>query len=198
MTSRHHTLITGTGRAGTTFLVELLTHLGLDTGWTVDTLPRGKDRLGRAGLEHDIREEHSPYVVKSPWFCDYAEEVLRRNDICIDHIFIPVRDLNAAAESRRFVSETGSEAGGLWHTSSGTPGVQETILLKQIYHLLFALSETHVPVTLLRYPLLTRDGPYLFQKLRPVLGNMELEYFLTTFNRVVRPELVHRFNTNDK
>src|SRR6516164_482379 len=30
---RHHTIISGTGRAGTTFLVKLLTNLGLDTGY---------------------------------------------------------------------------------------------------------------------------------------------------------------------
>lgn len=34
-----------------------------------------KDPNGRAGLEFDIRENNSPYIVKSPWFCDYAKEV---------------------------------------------------------------------------------------------------------------------------
>ena len=37
-----HVVISGTGRAGTTFLVQLLTHLGLDTGFdphTMEALP---------------------------------------------------------------------------------------------------------------------------------------------------------------
>jgi hypothetical protein len=100
MSPRHHVVITGTGRAGTTFLVELLTCLGLDTGFSADSVGQKKDRHGRAGLEHDIRESNCPFLVKSPWFCDYAEEVICRDDILIEHIFIPIRDLNAAAESR--------------------------------------------------------------------------------------------------
>ena len=37
MTPRRHVVITGTGRAGTSFLVELLTHLGLETGFGVES-----------------------------------------------------------------------------------------------------------------------------------------------------------------
>ena len=53
----------------------------------------------RAGLEQDVRNGNAPYIIKSPWFCDYAEEVLKRDDIQIEHIFVPMRDLHAAAES---------------------------------------------------------------------------------------------------
>ena len=38
LTPRHHVIITGTGRAGTTFLMELLTNLGLDTGFNSGNL----------------------------------------------------------------------------------------------------------------------------------------------------------------
>lgn len=54
MFSRPHVVITGTGRTGTTFLVELLTHLELDTGFTAESVTQMKDQTGRAGLEHDI------------------------------------------------------------------------------------------------------------------------------------------------
>jgi hypothetical protein len=103
MPPRKHIVITGTGRAGTTFLVELLTHLGLDTGFTPDTLSDRKVGVARAGLEHDIRQAGCPYVAKSPWFCDYAEEALSRDDLVVERIFVPMRDLFAAAESRRQV-----------------------------------------------------------------------------------------------
>ncbi|MBT8200690.1 MAG: hypothetical protein KJO36_09250, partial [Acidimicrobiia bacterium] len=52
-----------------------------------------------------MRNADAPYITKSPWFCDYAAEVLARPDIAIDRVFIPVRDLEAAAESRRYVVE---------------------------------------------------------------------------------------------
>src|SRR5581483_8358885 len=101
---RHHVIISGTGRAGTSFLVNLLTHLGLHTGFRLDgvELPITE----RAGLEIDIRGCKVPYVIKSPWLCEYIDEVLSDPLIQIDHAIVPVRDFAAAAESRAYVQET--------------------------------------------------------------------------------------------
>src|SRR5258706_14981308 len=75
--TRHHIIISGTGRAGTTFLIQLLTELGLDTGF-----PKGLtlDLNSRAGMELDIRDPHAPYVIKSPWLCDYLDDVLKEGE----------------------------------------------------------------------------------------------------------------------
>lgn len=197
MPTRRHIVITGTGRAGTTLLVELLAHLGLETGFKINEMPRLKDQIGRAGLEHDIRQENCPFVVKSPWFCDYADEIIYRSDIVIEHIFVPIRNLHAAAESRRYVTNAGSPNGGLWHTDSSNQGDQERVLLMQLYKLMLAVSDTEIPVTLLRYPRLTRDETYLFNKLQPAIPNIELIDFQQIFASVVRSEYVHRFNEND-
>src|SRR5882762_280395 len=78
---RRHVVITGIGRAGTTFLVQLLTNLKLETGYTAETLQKGIDENARAGLENDVQNDKAPYIVKSPWFCDYAAEVVKREDI---------------------------------------------------------------------------------------------------------------------
>lgn len=206
-------MITGTGRARTTFLVELFTHLGLETGFGTDDIASNKFKIVRAGLEHDLRNNGCPYIVKSPHFCDYSNDVLRQDDIVIEHVFIPIKDLQAAAESRRYVSKAGVKelslaqriklmirpggvAGGLWHTNK--PEEQEEILLKQVYKLVLALSDTNIPVTLMHYPRITQDNQYLFSKLKPVLPNIELELLCDTFNNVVRPELVHSFNSKDR
>jgi len=214
MFSINHMVITGTGRSGTTFLVELLTRLGLETGFSVDDIESNKYKEARAGLEHDIRQKDSPYIVKSPYFCDYAEEVICREDIVIDHVFIPIRDLYAAAESRRYVEKTTISnfpfikrlkhkikqkevPGGLWYARPGNPGVQEEVLLKKIYKLMLDISDANIPVTLMRYPRITKDGPYLFEKLKPILRDIAYESFFEAFNKTVRPELVHSFNKND-
>lgn len=196
MSTRNHILITGTGRAGTTLLVELLTHLDFDTGFSVDSIHKINPNA-RAGLEQDIRMPNCPYVVKSPWFCDIAQEVIFRNDILIEHIFIPVRDLHAAAESRRFVSKTGALKGGLWHTKSSDPTIQENILLKQLYKLILAVSGTEIPITVMHYPKLTKDAHYLFEKLSPIIKSITFDRFYETFNAVADPKLVHSFNEND-
>src|SRR5688572_28074547 len=114
---RHHIIISGTGRAGTTFLLQLLTELGLDTGF-----PKGQvlDTNSRAGMELDIRDSHAPYVIKSPWLCDYLDDVLQGGEIIVYHAIIPVRDLYAAAQSRRHVASAAPSDPRIYLEVSGT------------------------------------------------------------------------------
>lgn len=211
--ARHHVVITGTGRAGTTFLVQLLTRLGVETGFSLAETTNRIHPIARAGLEHDIRRDDCPYLVKQPHFCDFAQQLLQRSDIVLDQVFIPMRDLQAAAASRKFVEEQAAARQSLWHRilhlgrQKGTPGglkqgvtserEQEEILLKKIYNLCLTLSDAQVPVTLLGYPRLTVDSPYLFRKLGPILGHIEFEEFCSAFEATVRPELVHSFSKAD-
>jgi hypothetical protein len=210
--SHTHVVITGTGRTGTSFLVQLLTYLGLDTGFSPSKMVLHAD--ARAGLEYDIRATNPPYIIKNPDFCDYAEDVIQnRKDIIIERVFIPMRDLHAAAESRRHVfkvakakltqdqwakvetSPRGSVPGGLWNGNDDFP--QEIVLSEKHYKLTLALSDSDIPITLMRYPRIVRDSQYLYTKLRPILKEITYEQFEQVFNRTVRPEWVHSFNTKD-
>jgi hypothetical protein len=206
---RRHVVISGTGRAGTTFLVQLLTGLGLETGFSPKTVASKINPVAHAGLEHDMRKEGAPYIVKSPLFCDYAAEIIQRDDIHIDHVFIPFRELHAAAESRRRVQEENVASwsllkrfrnrrkmdrikGGLWATTDQNR--QEDVLLEMIYKLFLALSDTHVPVTLLRYPRALQDSRYLYDKLRPILGRITYAEFCPVFDATIQPNLIHAFS----
>lgn len=189
---RKHIIITGTGRTGTSFLIQLMTNIGLDTGFDKDAIKSVLKNKAHAGLENDIRKENCHYIVKSPWFCDYVAEIVQNNEIILDHIFIPIRDIYAAAESRRRATKIGSSSGCLWNTDSMQIGDQEQILLSKIYKLMFVLSDLHVPLTFIKYPRLTKDPLYLFTKLKPVLKDVAFDYFLDIFNESVRPELVHK------
>lgn len=156
--------------------------------------------------------EGAPHIAKDPYFCDYVEEVLERDDIVIKHVLIPMRDFHAAAESRRYVQESAISqlsllkrlkskirpsfvVGGLWHTKN--KGEQENILLHQVYKLALALSNTTIPVTLLRYPRLVKDSSYLYRKLKPTLCGISYSQFHSVFEKTVRPEWIHNFNEND-
>ena len=99
---REHVVITGTGRAGTTFLVQLFTALGIDTGFSMEQVKRGYGIYpnANAGMERDVRRPDAPYVCKTPLFCDYAKEVMDNKEIKLTHIVIPMRLLEAAAYSR--------------------------------------------------------------------------------------------------
>jgi hypothetical protein len=208
---RGHVVITGTGRAGTTFLVQLFTNLNLHTGYTRESIQQDFNEHARAGLENDVRKESAPYIVKSTFFCDYVDEVVRREDIQLEHVFVPVRDLYAAAESRRYVTEKAvcrkpflrrlvniirppKLPGGLMH--SRLKWKQEKILMAQFYNLILALSGAQIPVTLLQFPKLVSDSAYLYEKLKPVLGTISYDEFESKFCETVRPELVHDFRPN--
>ncbi|MEM9884588.1 MAG: hypothetical protein AAF849_01765 [Bacteroidota bacterium] len=215
MAVRKHIVITGTGRTGTTFLVELLTKLGLDTGFSLSDIATKKNKLARAGLETDLRSDNCPYIVKDPWFCDYANEIFEQENIEIEHVFIPIRDLKAAAESRRYVTKAGMKEvsfverlkyllgkrkrfkGGLWHTNSFKQSEQESVLLRQVYKLMLALSDANVPITLIKYPRSVKDGIYLFQKLKPILKDISTQHFMEVYTETVQPNLVHSFNHSD-
>ena len=193
---RHHVIISGTGRTGTTFLVQLLTAAGLDTGFT--DVASAVSPHCNAGMERDIRQPDAPYVVKSPWLCDHLDEVLNDRNIHIDHAIIPIRDLFSAAESRREVARKATAArrrkkvsGGLWHTE--LPEEQEAVLANQLYKLLFALAKRNIPVTLLHYPRLVQEPEYLYRKLGFLMSGFSYGKFLSVFNQVVRPDLVHDY-----
>ena len=212
--ARKHVIIAGTGRAGTSFLVELLTCLGLDTGYRPEEISQRLNKTARAGLEKDLDDPNSPYIIKNPRFHRQAEEVLKRKDVVIEHVFVPMRDLAAAAESRRHVTREAHAQWPAWKRflkkirgKDGVPGGAfdssrglelETELLLQLYQLFFALSDASVPVTLLRFPRMVQDGVYLFAKLQPLLGEMNYEQFRPVWEQVARPNLVHSFSERDR
>lgn len=194
---RNHVIITGTGRTGTTFLVQLLTELGLVTGFQNSN--EGLNPICNAGMELDIRDNSSPYIVKNPWMCDFIEDVLQKKEEKIDHAYIPIRDLFSAAESRRFVSaKAGSNfppdqvPGGLWHTQN--PENQESILAIQLYKLLFSLVKYDVPLTYLVFPKLIGNPEYLYIKLWFLLKRIPHNNFIFAFQKVARKVLIHNFS----
>ena len=197
----HHCLISGPGRAGTTLLVILLTRLGVSTGFTEETATN--ENVARAGLELIEARKQSPYVVKSPWLCDRVDRLLTADPgLVIDNVLVPLRDLGAAAESRAVVQEmtTGSRSGdtvpgGLWSTTD--PAQQEEVLRRQLSTLVVSLARHDIPITLLWYPRLAQDPPYLYGKLRFMLGETSFDEFEAVFRRTVRPDWVHRYGPGD-
>ena len=198
---KHHVIISGTGRAGTTLLVELLTAAGIDTGYSA----KGEIFANRdSGLEQNIWDPDAPYVVKMPFLCDLLDELMATGGYAIDHAIVPVRDLYAAAESRRDVMRrtTSPSAavtqtlgpgvpGGLWGTMD--PAAQEAVLAKKFHRLLHTIARYEIPLTLLEFPRLAQDAPYLYRHIQPIFPTLDRRVFGRCFEDVVRPELIHSF-----
>lgn len=191
MRVRRHLIISGTGRAGTTALVQILTHLGLDTGYTPDTC-RHIDRNSRAGLEKWIEADDAPYIIKSPHLCDTLGEVLAaRPDIRIDTAIVPIRNLKDAADSRVFNArrmpfrEPSRVMGGLFGTTNADE--QEAVLTRKLYQLLLVLTEHDIPVLLLHHPRFLEDVRYLSAKLRLLFPGVRLENVIAAHAAVYDP-----------
>jgi hypothetical protein len=196
---KHHLIISGTGRSGTTFLMQLMTALGLDTGFQ-DLQSCVFDNC-QAGMEWDILHPQAPYIIKGPYFCDELDFILDEyRNIRIDRAIVPVRDLFAAAQSRIDVTlRTKSEdfpnrgvPGGLWDTD--IPDFQEPILALKLYHLIYTLAKRDIPLTLLSFPRIVHDPQYLFDKLKFSLGYFSWTTFKNAFDRVAQPHLIHHFS----
>ncbi|PBB19528.1 hypothetical protein [Mesorhizobium sp. WSM4313] len=183
--------ISGTGRAGTTYLVQLLTKLGLDTGtWTDDEYCPN----ARAGLERHIFDLDAPRIVKSPFLCEQVDAVLAAG-VAIDHVIIPIRRLEDAAASRILVEQANpgeNVKGGLWETE--TAEGQVDVLRRKLTSLIEALVRHDIPMTLISFPRSATDASYLYRKLSPLIPNVEEAFFHRVFVEVAKPELIHDFS----
>ena len=185
---RRHMFISGTGRAGTSFLVRFLDGMGLDTHIGRNPQERWHE-AANAGLEDNpigMQSAHLPYVIKTPWLCDFAADVLAMPSIKIDVVLVPVRDLSDAVSSRVVLSQRAIHAAAPWmadlsrstETWGATPGGvvfslnpldQGRLLAVWFHQLVQQLVQADIPVLLLDFPRLAADADYLFAKLQPYL-----------------------------
>ncbi len=175
-----HTVIAGTGRAGSSFLVQFLEACGLDTA-TDEAVwyPRA-----RAGGEHHLNAAGElPYVVKDPWVFAYCEEL----DLAatpIDALIVPMRDLMLSARSR--VHQERLAVVDWWFADQSqehqvvglTPGgvvysldvVDQARILAVGFHKLLHWAVLHeIPLFLLSFPRFAEDPDYLLRVLWPWL-----------------------------
>jgi len=188
-------VITGTGRAGTTFLVSLFTLLGFDTGFTKEQVIQmnsgWKPDFGpRAGLEREWQLGLD--VVKSPSFCYCIDAILEK--VKVDCVLVPIRDLTKAAQSRVVNQErakTSTPVTGGFIKGAKDLESQKQVLLEMIYKLCLSSSPFLVPLIFLKYPKLIVDPDYLYTKLVDCTHiKVDRNTFYKSFSVLSRPELV--------
>lgn len=188
---KHHLLISGTGRAGTTALTTFLHDLG------VRTTIGGIDKNSKAGWETTLTPD-APYLIKSPFLCDTLDVCVNDNDVIIDGLIIPIRDLYSAAESRRSVqTKSGSDnkpvPGGLWNANMA-PGDQENILATKLYNLIYKATQLNITPIFIDFDRLIRDGEYLWECLIPFLPvNINKKRFIDLHKTHFKPDFSGKF-----
>ena len=207
----NHIIIAGTGRAGTTFLVQYLTELGLDTHISRQGFGQ-LDANANAGLEDMplvAAAETLPYVIKAPWIGEFVDELLASPDMQIDAAILPVRDLVEAASSRTILELRAlhqnapwmaQQLGKTWEnwavTSGGTifslnPMDQARILAVGFHRLVQGLVDAGVPMLFLSFPRFVEDGDYLFKQLRSILPEtVTAQQALAAHQRIAQREKV--------
>jgi len=185
---RHHLLVAGTGRAGTSALVRYLTGLGLETHISQHGDAVHWDDAAQAGLEDILLSKvtpNLPYVVKSPWSYQFVQEILDDPAIQLDGVIVPIRDLAESAASRVTRELQALHQGSPWMTQvttwehwGATPGgivfslnpIDQARLLAVGFHrLLERLVQADIPIVLVAFPRLATDPDYLHRKLAPLL-----------------------------
>jgi len=182
-------VITGTGRAGTTLLVQVLTDLGLDTGFAPDTRI---DEHASAGLETGIEAPDAPRIVKNPNLSRRLGELLDSGAVAIEHVIIPIRYLDVAAASR--VRNTGygrdlHTLGGLFGTARATQ--QRDALALIFYELMYTIARFDLPYTLLLFPRFAQDWEYTYDKLSFLAPEVPAARWREALEHRSSPELIH-------
>jgi hypothetical protein len=184
-------VITGTGRAGTTLLVRVLTELGLDTGLDDGRLtPYGPSV--RAGLECRVDDPDAPTVVKDMTLGFRMRAILERGEVPIAHVIIPTRRLDIAAASRIRAAGYGRlpfKRGAL--TGTLRPAEQEQVLVAMRDEILGALADHDIPWTELEFPRFATDAAYLHAALGFLAPAASLEDVRVALDRVVDPDMIH-------
>ena len=182
-------LITGTGRAGTTLLVQVLTDLGLDTGVDPDA---AIDPRAAAGLELPATGAGSPRIVKNPRLSRTLGRLLDEGRIRVEHVIVPIRDLEVATASRVRLTRYGSNLrtwGGLTGTTYATH--QRSALARAEYELLYTIARYELPHTFLAFPRFAHDAEYLSRSLGFLDPSLTTEQWQRALAGRVRPELIH-------
>ena len=192
-----HLFIAGSGRAGTTALVELLHACGLDTG--SDELAYFDE--ANAGYEQYPSGQELPRVVKSPTISTGLESIISRglDPSTIEAVLLPVRKNEDAAASRidNFRRDGLDAKGGLWVGFYGTvpvytrPSDQRRETAEAVCQLLLTTAEHQIPIITLAFPRFVANARYAWERLQPVLGDVDEDRFLAAHTASMRPDLVH-------
>jgi hypothetical protein len=189
-------IIAGTGRAGTTLLVQVLTDLGLDTGFPPDA---PIDDRAAAGLELPAAAPNSPRIVKSPHLSRWLAGLLDDGRIEVEHVIIPIRDLDVAAASRVRLARYGADLhtwGGLFGTTRATRQREALAVIE--YELLHTIARHDLALTLLEFPRFAQDWEYAYRKLGFLDPTIPADRWRSAVEDRVRPELIHEAPLTDR
>lgn len=196
--------ITGPGRSGTTFLVQLLTRLGFDTGFQpynevyVESWRAGCERnipFDIATMSHEELRSNladGPEIIKGPVWAYLLKYIYINKLAAINHVVMPIRDLSVSTESRL---DVGLEYGvGVveWVSDVDKHEVQENVLAMLVGKVLEVCYVYRIPLTLMRFPTIVFSEDYCYRKVNSFV-KVERSKFGEVYRDLANPEQIrHR------
>jgi hypothetical protein len=171
-------IITGPGRSGTTFVIRMLTRLGFDTGFK----PKDEYYISklRAGCEWNVpidfdndspkkirrALDKAPRVLKSPQWSFVIKGMVAMSVLEVDHVLVPLRDIDIAAASRL-------DVGLDWLVDPTLTGArkaqdQASIMAMALGRVIEACYVFNIPCTMMKFPLFVQDMDYCYTKMKHI------------------------------
>ena len=167
-------LVTGTGRCGTSCMMQLLSKLKLPTGFDSMRHGMGTDYAGQEFIIppscDTLKEDYKDIqILKDPRLCWTLRTILEEGTLEIDHVIVMVRNVLTSAESRM-------KAGKMVGPSDKAPTTsneQAEFLYESIGHLFETLVLYGVAYTTIVYPRVVKDPRYAYDRLKLVPGLLD-------------------------
>jgi|SRR6056300_1135334 hypothetical protein len=173
-------LITGTGRSGTSFLIQLMSFLDMETGYNKNVTPEQHPpyniRNINAGLENQPLTNNKVRIHKAPGFALEMDSIIKIYNI--EHVIIPIRDLTDSAMSR-------VKSNLLWGGSNDLES-QKTFNSELLYNLIHILVRDNIPHTFLPFPEIIYNENIIYDKLYWLFKEYSInkEEYLSAFNQL--------------
>lgn len=187
------TLVTGTGRAGTTFLMNLFTTLGLPTGFSATEVAKAELTSSHAGLEH-AQPARGRDIVKAPEAMTHLDHYVNyHKNHPHEHAYfrwfvVPMRDPHEVAESR---SKAPQKRGGYW---AGAHNMTQMLEKNNamLAHMFYYLSNEDQEVITLAFPRDVFDSEYMYRRLKPIMDHYGIgnDTFINAHANVANPNYV--------
>jgi hypothetical protein len=182
-------VVSGAGCAGTTLLLQVLTELGLDTGFARDRPVA--DQLASGGAPPP-ESRTAPRVVSGTGLAHRLGPMLDIKGIDVEHVVVPVRDLDVAAASRLRATAFGARLAELDSpVEPSRPTRQREALGVELYRLVRTIAHHDLPHTLLEFPRFATDWRYLHDQLGFLDTSIPPERWRDALARWADPARIH-------
>lgn len=175
-------VVTGTGRCGTSFLMQLLTNCGLNTGYSREEAETSIARIDglNAGIEHGTLNDRtfkSEYI-KNPNWLTIENFTLLKKTHHIERVLLLIRDFEAVAKSKEYMHSTTHGSYGGFSLGATDIDSQRVANALALYVFIEHISRIGVKFTIINFNKMMSSPNYLYGKLeRPVkYGPFKAEY----------------------